>query len=129
MGVLGVVFIIPTGQATLQTKKSLMFTPQEVNSILSKRYQENQTECLKQQGCLICQGILYHTSQLWTVWLGEEAITATLSSSFGKDLKVLRVKPTEVHLLWKYKNEEHRFTLRPNQFYDARLRQVKSFYE
>lgn len=96
---------------------SIMFTPTEVAMIKNQRQAEKLNQYRK-DGCLICNGILYVTSDNWTVWLNHKMISSRLRRS---DIQIHKISADMVSLTWRYKGKDHAILLRPQQGYDGEL--------
>lgn len=89
-----------------ELEPSLMYTPNEVQSILVARGLENTS---KDNGSSItCQAILYMDSNNWTIWVNGQKIS---SQQKHPEFQVISVNHQGVELLWTHKNQTLPVTL------------------
>lgn len=101
-----------------QALESIMFTPEEVTAVNTQRQVEKLNRYRK-DGVLICNGILYFNEKNWTVWLNNKLFIPQIRRP---EILIHHVTAQQVELTWRYKGEEHRVCLPPNQGYDGELR-------
>jgi hypothetical protein len=99
---------------------SLMYTPQEVSRITSERH----TATVPQEHCLSCDGLIYQTDQTWSVWLSGQFFSSATSPSPQSPIHIQKLTSTEVTLTWHHEGVRHQFTLKPNQYYNAKTKKV-----
>jgi len=97
-----------------------MFTPEEVAAIKTKR-QIEKLNSYRKEGVVICNGIMFIDEKNWSVWLNQKLLSPQLRRP---EFKIHQVTPEKVDLTWRYKQEEHRVILQPNQGYDGVLRKL-----
>ena len=106
------------------TQASIMFSPQEVARVLTKRAQNQEHQQRNNEDCLECNGLLFQNEKNWSAWINGEKLSASCPQCREGKIKITAVNQNQISLQWRHKGTQHVITLKPNEHYDATLKKV-----